>query len=1322
MSRLGFVVVLVAWPALALAQPALDIVSPGAGSCVNNGPEVFIGGGFFGQALPPERAVPVELRLAEPAGQEISLSFEVEGRSVLDAVFQPQAANAPELTGDRFSLPSFELLDGIDREIRVVARSAGGETVRTVRFTLDRQPPLPVVNGENFPDLEQCYAAPPPVEYQVSDNLDPMPTAVERFENNGCQQDRIVRLSDACGNVQDIRLTTNRQPVPADVQLTLTGYRCGLESCITDGPDAESFQNGDRVGAGTVEITVGGGAGCVGGLVSRFFVNEAPPAVLGEGDGEILVPGQEFREAGNYTVVVEAQACGQRVLRRELAFTVLDRPTADAGGPYQVVQGGMLTLDGSGSTAPAELGGIVEYAWDVNGDGLFDFEGPEFVQVPFDSNVNNGVYECLLRITAGNGGVDFDVFEVTVGDVTPTCDAGGPYRAVEGQGVELDGSGSAPGDPSEPIIAYAWDFGDNLFPQRGFGLDHPSHVFEDSGRYTVTLVVEDEDSESAPCEAEVIVDDVQPVVEGLIAFRANALTEGDEVFFSAGDTRPGSGSDPISSFCWIFDADAANPGPPECGPALRGPSHVYDDDGPRRVCLQVRDEEPDDFAEACLNIVLADLQPRAALRAPAFATEGDVLTLDATGSAAGGDADPLTRLEFLLVDPLDPENPRPLAEINAVAEPGRFRIDVPFADNGDFLVRLRVHDEDSFAEAEVPIRVADVAPRAELTAVYPDEERVAREGRDLLLDASGSTPGDESDPIVAYRWEFGDGVREETNTPTVRHAWPDAGVYPVRVVVVDEDGSQSAADLQVRVVNVAPLVFIEAEVQELEVGVEAEFRLTVEDVDADRPPPSIIWEMGDGTRYENRQIVRHTFNDAGDYTVEVRVDHPGEDSEAGSATLDVSVTAAAPRFQLAEPRQPLDQVIRGREGEPMRIRLQVDSAPLGEGRFDGEVLLAVSVAPEGATSRLTDDGNAEERQYVQIDWTPTFYQAGTHDVTIQALAPVSGVQRQIRLRLEVDEAGSPLLAAIGGAGTAGEATLYRYGLENGEVTFVRIATVPVGLGATGLAHDPRNGRRLFVATPGSGGVAVVGTTGQPRLLRTVPTGAGTRAVVWGDGRVWALNGTDNTIAIIDPDTLKVDRVVDLMSLDRPLDLAWLPAGLGGLDADHLAVVTARGDVALYDAGDLGSGRAGLTARARIGGVLDRVVADASTGWLAISDRKTRSVYRIAVEELLANPDGPDMEGTSVLFAARDLASRDGIIYAATDAGVWQLAPDGVTQPADRTLATTAVAELPIELLTGGGVIIGEAERVFNYTGDLQRLVGAPGGRMRRLTAFVALDE
>ena len=44
-------------------------------------------------------------------------------------------------------------------------------------------------------------------------------------------------------------------------------------------------------------------------------------------------------------------------------------PTADAGGPYAIAEGGSLALDGTGSTDPD--GDALTYSWDVNGDGIF---------------------------------------------------------------------------------------------------------------------------------------------------------------------------------------------------------------------------------------------------------------------------------------------------------------------------------------------------------------------------------------------------------------------------------------------------------------------------------------------------------------------------------------------------------------------------------------------------------------------------------------------------------------------------------------------------------------------------------------------------------------------------------------------------------------------------------------------------------------------------------------------------------------------------------------------------------------------------------------
>ena len=182
-------------------------------------------------------------------------------------------------------------------------------------------------------------------------------------------------------------------------------------------------------------------------------------------------------------------------------------------------------------------------------------------------------------------------------------------------------------------MAFDWDFGDGVFPQRGFGLDRPSHTYADSGQYEVTLIVEDIDSPVAqPCVAQVTVTDIGPIVEGVFAFRANELREGDEVGFSSGTTRGGSAADPIAEYCW----DYGDGSPEDCGAVLTSPRHRYTDSGDFEVCLRVRDEDPDDIVEGCINISVADVTPTVRIAGPAIAVEGDTVSFNALGLQAGG--------------------------------------------------------------------------------------------------------------------------------------------------------------------------------------------------------------------------------------------------------------------------------------------------------------------------------------------------------------------------------------------------------------------------------------------------------------------------------------------------------------------------------------------------------------------------------------------------------------------------------------------------------------------------------------------------------------
>lgn len=87
------------------------------------------------------------------------------------------------------------------------------------------------------------------------------------------------------------------------------------------------------------------------------------------------------------------------------------------------------------------------------------------------------------------------------------------------------------------------------------------------------------------------------------------------------------------------------------------------------------------------------------------------------------------------------------------------------------------------ATSHGPVAVAvapDQAPRASL-------RRTGGTGRSLTLDASSSMSP--SSPIARYAWDFGDGTRSTTTTPTVSHTYRRPGRYQATVTLTDSAGT-----------------------------------------------------------------------------------------------------------------------------------------------------------------------------------------------------------------------------------------------------------------------------------------------------------------------------------------------------------------------------------------------------------------------------------------------------------------------------------------------------------------------------------------------------
>jgi PKD repeat protein len=267
--------------------------------------------------------------------------------------------------------------------------------------------------------------------------------------------------------------------------------------------------------------------------------------------------------------------------------------TAKAGGPYSVGEAQPLTLDGSGSK-----GNIASYAWDF-GDGTTG-SGVKPVHTYPDGPKQ---FTVKLTVTDNQGRTASDTTQVTVNNLPPTADAGGPYTCQVGETIQLNGTCNDPSPVDAATLSCTWaDFS-------GAAISQPSYICPTTpGTRTVTLTATDKDGASAQSSATV---DVTLVATRLIADADGPYTG------TAGSpvTVDGSGSSPadrITSYQWSF-----GDGQSGAGAVI---SHTYAVSGTYTLVLTVSDgvTQATDTATATISAEGGNRPPMAVLKTEAI--------------------------------------------------------------------------------------------------------------------------------------------------------------------------------------------------------------------------------------------------------------------------------------------------------------------------------------------------------------------------------------------------------------------------------------------------------------------------------------------------------------------------------------------------------------------------------------------------------------------------------------------------------------------------------------------------------------------------------
>ncbi|MDE4907622.1 PKD domain-containing protein [Methanogenium marinum] len=172
--------------------------------------------------------------------------------------------------------------------------------------------------------------------------------------------------------------------------------------------------------------------------------------------------------------------------------TVINRPPfARTNGPYTIAEGTMVIISAENSTDPD--GSIVEYIWDIGGDGETDFTG-ETLEYIWEDDFNSTI---VLTVFDDDGDNSSTSTEINVFNVAPTIESlSMPADPVSvGENVYVS---TIFVDPGADGITLTWDWGDGdisisecLAPPDTNEI--ASHIYQNPGVYTLRVVVSDDD-------------------------------------------------------------------------------------------------------------------------------------------------------------------------------------------------------------------------------------------------------------------------------------------------------------------------------------------------------------------------------------------------------------------------------------------------------------------------------------------------------------------------------------------------------------------------------------------------------------------------------------------------------------------------------------------------------------------------------------------------------------------------------------------------------------------------------------------------------------